>query len=124
MTAIDLIDELMDLERQGWKAISASDADFYRGLVTDRTLIVEHDGVSTGDDLVKEIAENTSPFLEFTLTDERLVKLSEDCAVLTYRASAEVTGRGVFHLFMSTVWQRQDVGAWRMMFHQQTPASA
>jgi hypothetical protein len=114
--------ELFELEQQGWRAISAADGDFYRKLVTPRTLVVEHDGVSTGDDLVAEIDGNTSPFEGFTLDQQRIVPLDDDTAVITYRANAQVTGRGTFHLYMSSVWQRQD-GDWRLMFHQQTPVS-
>ncbi|WP_434740121.1 nuclear transport factor 2 family protein [Micromonospora sp. SH-82] len=125
MTTIDstqLTKELFALEEEGWRAISAADGDFYRRLVTPDTLVVEHDGVSTGDDLVAEIDGNTSPFEGFTLDQERVVPLGPDSAVITYRANAQVAGRGTFRLYMSSVWVRRD-GGWKLMFHQQTPVS-
>lgn len=125
MTTIDrtqLEKELFALEEEGWRAISAANGDFYRKLVTPDTLIVEHDGVSTGDDLVAEIDGNTSPFEGFTLDQQRVVPLGADGAVITYRANAQVAGRGTFQLYMSSVWVRRD-GGWKLMFHQQTPVS-
>jgi hypothetical protein len=114
--------ELYSLEEEGWHAISAANGDFYRRLVTPDTLIVEHDGVSTGDDLVAEIDGNNSPFEGFTLDQHKIVPLSDDSAVVTYRANAEVAGRGTFRLYMSSVWVRREDG-WKLMFHQQTPVS-
>ncbi|MFP8883761.1 MULTISPECIES: nuclear transport factor 2 family protein [Streptomyces] len=125
MTEIDrntMEKELFALEEAGWEAISSANGDFYRRLVTPETLVVEHDGVATGDDLVAEIDGNESPFENFRLDDRRLVPLSPDSAVVTYRATADVTGRGTFRLYMSSVWVRREEG-WKLMFHQQTPAS-
>ncbi|MCZ7421225.1 MULTISPECIES: nuclear transport factor 2 family protein [unclassified Micromonospora] len=124
MTTItqDLEKELFALEQEGWRAISSANGDFYRQLVTAQTLVVEHDGISTGDDLVAEIDGNTSPFTGFTLDEQRIVPVSDDTAVITYRAIAEVSGRGTFRLYMSSLWQRQADG-WKLLFHQQTPMS-
>ncbi|APC35418.1 MULTISPECIES: nuclear transport factor 2 family protein [Nocardiopsis] len=123
-TADALLKELFDLEHRGWEAISSANADFYREMVTDDTVVVEHDGVGTGQDLVEEIEANDSPFVGFTLENPKLVRITDDSAVLTYRATAEVTGRDmVYRLYMTSVYARRD-GAWRLLFHQQTPVSS
>jgi len=119
-----MLKELFDLEHRGWEAISSANADFYREMVTDQTVVVEHDGVGTGQDLVEEIEANDSPFAGFTLENPTLVRVDDDSAVLTYRATAEVTGRDmVYRLYMTSLYTRRD-GAWRLLFHQQTPVSA
>ncbi|MDP9870187.1 MULTISPECIES: nuclear transport factor 2 family protein [Streptosporangium] len=113
--------ELLALEEQGWAAISVGDGDFYRRLVTDRTLCVEPDGLQTGAELADDIDASKSPFDDYALHDVKVVPLTDDSAVITYRAAVSLKEGGVaFQLYMSSAYVRRD-GAWKLAFHQQTP---
>ncbi|MEU7991297.1 nuclear transport factor 2 family protein [Streptosporangium canum] len=113
--------ELLALEEQGWAAISVGDGDFYRRLITDRTLCVEPDGLQTGAELADDIDANKSPFDDYKLQDVKVLPLTADSAVITYRAVVNLKEAGfVFQLYMSSAYVRRD-GAWKLAFHQQTP---
>ena len=57
-------------------------------------------------------------------SDYRLTLLAEDIALLTYRsAHAQADGALSGHALRSSIWKRVN-GAWRLAFHQGTPACA
>ncbi|MBB5077432.1 nuclear transport factor 2 family protein [Nonomuraea endophytica] len=113
--------ELRELEEQGWAAISVGNGGFYRELVTDRTICVEPDGLQTGAELAADIEANKSPFDDYTLEDVKVLELTGDAALITYRATVRLKEAGFsFQLYMTSVYER--VGnAWKLAFHQQTP---
>ncbi|MFC4049812.1 nuclear transport factor 2 family protein [Actinomadura syzygii] len=113
--------ELRELEEKGWAAISVGDGDFYRGLVTDRTVCVEPDGLQTGHELADDIEANKSPFDDYTLDDVKVLPLGDGSALITYRATIRLTEADFsFELYMTSVYERGD-DDWRLVFHQQTP---
>jgi hypothetical protein len=70
--------------------------------------------------ILEELA--TESPIQFSITDFRLLQLTPDIALVTYRATATMDGReGVSHSLRSSIWKRLD-GSWRMIFHQGTPA--
>jgi hypothetical protein len=115
--------ELRELEEKGWAAISVGDGDFYRGLVTDRTVCVEPDGLQTGRELADDIEANKSPFDDYTLDDVKVLPLGDGSALITYRATIRLTEADFsFELYMTSVYERGgDGGDWKLVFHQQTP---
>ncbi|TYB47910.1 nuclear transport factor 2 family protein [Actinomadura chibensis] len=115
--------ELRELEEKGWAAISVGDGDFYRGLVTDRTVCVEPDGLQTGRELADDIEANKSPFDDYTLDDVKVLPLGDGSALITYRATIRLTEADFsFQLYMTSVYERGGGdGGWRLVFHQQTP---
>ncbi|TYK44022.1 nuclear transport factor 2 family protein [Actinomadura decatromicini] len=114
--------ELRELEEKGWAAISVGDGDFYRGLVTDRTVCVEPDGLQTGRELADDIEANKSPFDDYTLDDVKVLPLGDGSALITYRATIRLTEADFsFELYMTSVYERGGDGGWKLVFHQQTP---
>ncbi|MFD9942811.1 nuclear transport factor 2 family protein [Nonomuraea sp. NPDC059023] len=113
--------ELRELEEQGWAAISVGNGDFYRELVTDRTICVEPDGPQTGAELAADIEANKAPFDDYTLEDVKVLELTGDAALITYRATVRLKEAGfAFQLYMTSVYERGG-SAWKLVFHQQTP---
>jgi hypothetical protein len=126
MTPIDdrqLEGTLLDLEEEGWRALSSDrGADFFRGVLTAHSLMVFPGIVLAKDRALEEIAA-APPWAEFRIDDPEVVRLTEQSAVLTYRATARRPGRPEYHALMSSVYVEAG-GTWRMAFHQQTPVPA
>ncbi len=59
------------------------------------------------------------PWESFSISDESVLELAADCAVVVYRASARRGDREYRAVFNST-YVFED-GAWRLALHQQTP---
>lgn len=115
--------DLADLERSGWQALATSGdaaAAFYDEVLAQDVLMLLP-GATVIDDRARVVdSMRGAPWDEFELSDERVVPLGGDGAVVAYRAAAR---RGDMHyeaLFTST-YIRED-GAWRLAVHQQTPA--
>ncbi|SDL60929.1 nuclear transport factor 2 family protein [Nonomuraea jiangxiensis] len=113
--------ELRDLEEKGWAAISVGDGQFYRELVTDRTICVEPDGLQTGHELADDIDANKSPFEDYKLENVKVLELGAESALITYRSTVRLKGTDMsFQLYMTSVYERSG-NAWKLAFHQQTP---
>jgi hypothetical protein len=65
--------------------------------------------------------EDTPAWRTVRLDHATLVRLRDTAAVIAYRAEAERDGRQ-YSCYAASVYVRQDDGAWRLAFHQQTPA--
>ncbi|GGL51470.1 nuclear transport factor 2 family protein [Planomonospora parontospora] len=118
---MNLDKELRELEEKGWAAIAVGNGEFYRELVTDRTICVEPDGLQTGHELADDIEANKSPFEEYTLDDVRTLALGTEAGLITYRATIRLKGTDLsFQIYMASVYERSG-NAWKLVFHQQTP---
>lgn len=60
-----------------------------------------------------------TPWTSFELTDERVLPLTEESAVVAYRATARREGDDYTALFNSTYVREGN--SWRLALHQQTP---
>jgi hypothetical protein len=112
----------MELERAGWRALSAGGdqaARFYEEvLAADVLMLLPGDMVL--DDREQIIASMQGPpWDSFELSDERLLPLGHDSAVVAYRASAIRAGQRYEALISSTYVLDSD--KWRLAVHQQTP---
>ncbi len=115
-------DELIDLENEGWHALSAGGAeatDFY-GRVLDDDVVMLLPGDLRLDDR-DAILESMSgaPWTSFALEDAQVLALGTDGAVVAYGVVAARDG-GEYSALVSSAYVRRD-GAWRLAFHQQTP---
>jgi hypothetical protein len=115
-------DHLIELERAGWTALSTNGdvaAHFYEEVLAEEALMLLPGGTLLHEREQIITAMRGAPWDTFALSDEHLLQLRPDCAVLTYRASAI---RGDLHytaLFNSTYVL--EGGTWRLALHQQTP---
>lgn len=107
-------------EEDGWKALSTTGgAAYYREHVTDDGIMVFPDMVLSNDACIAAI-ERATPRAWFRIEEPRVMRLTEDSAVVTYRASAQRDAQPQDTALMSSVYVRRD-GAWKLAFRQQTP---
>lgn len=119
---IDVRQELLALEREGWDSLCSGDgADFYgRRMTPDAVMVLAH-GFALDRDAVIASLDEAPPWHEYAITDERLVAIDDDTAVLVYAGRASRGDGGPpFHALMSTLYTRVD-GVWRIGLYQQTP---
>ena len=114
-------DQLLEIERAGWDALSTEGAagPFYDRVLADQVLMLLPGGMLLDDrsDIVASM--RGAAWDAFELTDERVLELSEGCAVVAYRADAR-RGDQHYRALFSSVYVR-DGDTWRLALHQQTP---
>jgi hypothetical protein len=114
--------ELLELERAAWKALSTSGeeaAAFYEERLSDRVLMMfPGDLVIDDRDRVIESMQGP-PWDSFEVTDERVLPLGHNAAVVAYKATARRDGTDYTALFNSTYVRKN--GDWKLALHQQTP---
>jgi hypothetical protein len=113
-------DELIELEREGWRALcSSAGGAYYREHLTGNALMAFAFGVLTREAAIEAI-ESAPPWSSFEIDDPRVVALNEDSGVVVYAVVAQRAGHDPYSAVISSTFVRQD-GAWRLAFHQQTP---
>ena len=116
-------DEQVELEHKGWQALSGENgAEFYDAFLADEAMMVLPFGILDRDACVEAIAA-APPWLSFDLSDMRVVVLSDDSAMVVYKARAQREGLPEYRAVMNTTYVRRD-GEWLIAFHQQTPLVA
>jgi Domain of unknown function (DUF4440) len=112
-------DELIELERRGWEALSTdAGADYYRELLTDDALFAFPFGVMLREDALAAIAA-AKPWSRFEMSGERVLRLTDDSATVVYSVVAEREGQEEFRATLSTTFVRRN-GEWKQAFHQQS----
>jgi hypothetical protein len=107
----------LEIEEGFWKG----DAGFYRRHLTDDAIMVfpEPVGVLSRERTIEAIA-SAPRWASVRFEEPRIVRLRDDVAVVSYRATAAREGQDSPHTaFASSVYVRDD-GAWKLAFHQQT----
>lgn len=114
-----MMNELEDLERRGWEALSGPDgATFYADLMADAALMVSPGLTLDKRATIRAIA-GERPWSSFRLEDVRVVEVG-DTAVVTYSATSQREGEDEYRARMSSVYARVD-GRWRLVLHQRSP---
>jgi hypothetical protein len=75
-------------------------------------------GLSSGEDVARTV-EGEERWRDLEMQVVGVLQPTPDVAILTYRARA-VRGERHYRALVSSVYAKRD-GAWRMVFHQQTP---
>jgi len=117
-----MLDELLDLENQGWTSLcDSTGADFYGRLMTpDGVMVLAHGQVLDRDAVLASL-DDAPPWRTYEITEERLIRLGDDQAILVYTGRATRDGdEPPFVALMSSVYVRRE-GAWRLALYQQTP---
>lgn len=119
-----MLDELLDLEHQGWKSLcNSTGAEFYGQIMTpDGVMVLAHGQVFDRQAVIDSLNQ-APPWRTYDITDARLIALSDDHAILVYTGSAYRDEDERFTALMSSVYTRQH-GAWRLALYQQTPVPA
>ncbi|TDD48482.1 nuclear transport factor 2 family protein [Kribbella antibiotica] len=113
---------LLELEDQLWRANREGDGSFYAHWLREDALAVSKYGIIDKAAAVPGIQANHSPYLRTPRTDEKVIIVDENTAVITYRVEVTVLLDGQeaqFPSYASTVWNNTS-GDWRVVFHQQT----
>ena len=110
-------DDLLTLEREFWKG----DADFYRRHLSDHAVMVfpEPVGVLTRDQVLAALG-SAPRWADVRIDDPRVVGLTGETAILTYKATARREGDAAPYVaLVSSVYVNGD-GRWLLAFHQHT----
>ena len=119
-----LLATLLDLERQGWAALSnGTAAEFYGRLMTEDALMILANGqVMTRSEVVGALTDAPA-WSSFELTDERLVATGDESAALVYTGSAtRDPDSPPFVAAMASTYVRAD-DDWRLALYVQTPVA-
>lgn len=114
--------ELVEIERAGWDALSAGGdvaMSHYADVLAETVLFLLPRGMLIDDRAAVIDSMGGEPWSSYRLFDARVVELSDDSAVLAYRASATRNGTEYEALVNSTY--KRAGGAWKLAVHQQTP---
>lgn len=117
-----LKEELLALEERFWKG----DSSFYERMLSEGSIMVfpEPVGVLNKDESIRSL-EGVPRWTDVTFGDVRATALTEEVALLTYRARAR---RGPddpeYTALASSVYVNASPDAlWKLAFHQQTPGA-
>ena len=116
-----LLDVLLDLERLGWDSLcDGTGADFYGSLMTRDGVMVLSDGSILDRVAVVASLQKAPAWLEYELSDARVVDVGSEGAALVYTARAYREADGPpFLALMSSVYRHTGPG-WRLALYQQT----
>jgi hypothetical protein len=120
--SLDQRTELLELEHAAWRALSSNGdnaASFYADVLAKDVLMLLPGGLLIDDRERVVESMRGAPWSGFEISDERVVELTPDSAVIAYRATAHRGGRDYEALFTSTYVR--DGGGWKLVLHQQTP---
>jgi hypothetical protein len=115
-------DELGDLERRGWDALSSTGEAaraFYERVLDEQVAMLLPGGLVLDDRAAIVEAMSGQPWSCYALDDLRSWRLQTDTAVVTYSVVAERDGQAYSALMSSVYVRRED--EWKLAFHQQTP---
>jgi hypothetical protein len=119
-----MIKEIIQLEKQGWEALStdsASARDFFSSVLhRDAVLLRSGDKrIVDVDDIVQSITKN--PWKGFKIENERALALSDKVAVFIYRLSAERESGEVYSALVSSTYVEEE-GELKLIVNQHTAA--
>lgn len=114
--------ELFDLEHSAWQALTSSGAAaaaFYDRVLAEHVLMLLPGGTVIEDRAQVVDSMKGADWESFELSDSRVVPLSDDSAIVAYRARAR-RGETDYEALFNSTYIRED-GSWRLALHQQTP---
>lgn len=125
MHASDMdLDGVVALETRVWDALRRGDAEEDARLLADDFLGVYPSGFANRSDHVGQLASGPT-VADFELHDPRMMVISEDDVLLSYRAEWHRVASGddgpAASMFISSLWSRR-AGRWVNVFSQDSPA--
>ena len=115
-------EELSELEDLLWKANREGNGEFYQRYLRDDAIAVSRFGIIDKATAVPGITANHNPYLKTDRTEERVIVVDENTAIVTYHVAVTVLVDGnevQAPSYASTVWTKAS-GEWLVAFHQQT----
>jgi hypothetical protein len=117
----DILDELLELEHDGWKALCGGTAAQFYGdvMAADGVMVLANGAVMTRAEVTEALAQ-APPWQRYEITDALLIDVGTDTAALVYTGKGWREGADEpFVGAMSSVYHRTDTG-WRLALYQQT----
>ena len=118
------MEELVELERQGWRALSegsrAAVAFYDEVLAEDAVMIFPGGMLIKGKARILESMAGP-PWQWFELKDPQVFALSDDTCAVAYKVLAQRAGGEVYHALISSIYARAGDG-WQLVLHQQSAA--
>ncbi len=117
-------EKIIDLEKQGWEAIKNKDWNAFGSLLSEDFVNVDDDGITTGRSEVVKLTSNLN-LTDYSLEESKVVMLSKDVALLTYKATEKGSSKGQDlpskPFYMSSAYVKRG-GKWVNVFFQETLA--
>jgi hypothetical protein len=115
------MDELVDLERQGWTALSTEgDAgrQFYASVLREDAVMLFPGGlcIMGREDILQSLG--TVPWETFEIDRPEVIAITPEVAALVYRVVAQRRGSGSYRALVSSTYVRGS--DWQLVVHQQT----
>jgi hypothetical protein len=117
---------LIASEKKLWEAWKNKNDKPFRAALSSDTVMISEMGVSGKEAIVKEIGSGNCEVGSYDLSDFKLTWINSDTALLTYKATQDVTcngTKGPAAVWASSVWVRRG-GKWYAATHQETPAQS
>ena len=118
------LEALIELETKVWDALRRGDAEADGHLLAEDFLGVYSSGFANRGDHVGQLADGPT-VAEFELRDARLMVLSDNDVLLSYRADWRRVSAGergsIESMYISSLWSRR-AGQWVNVFSQDSPA--
>ena len=117
------VDELVDLEEQGWRALTTDPraaTEFYEGVLDDDVAMLLPGGLRMTDRAAIVASMGGAPWASYRIEEPQVHALGEDVAVVTYGVVAQREGGPPYSALISSTYVHR-AGGWRLALHQQTP---
>ena len=115
------IDFFLNLEQQVWHALQQLNKDLDDKLLDDKFLGVYESGFANKQDHINNLLHGET-ILEYKLTEHRIINLTNNIILLTYKAQYKNTYEALNSVYISSVWQKYDKNIWKNIFSQDTHA--
>ncbi len=73
------------------------------------------------EEAIIESVDEAPPWTAVRLDQANVVRLRDTAALVAYRAEARNSEGESYSAYAASAYVKQDDGAWRLAFHQQTP---
>jgi len=116
-------DSLVALDKSAFEAWKNKDTKFWNGFISDRFAGIEPTGKVDKAAVLKHFAEDNCEVKNYSLSDEQSKQLGPDAAMITYKATADVTCGGQKQpgaTWAATVFVREG-SDWKAVYHSETP---
>ena len=122
MTNVELLNELLAIERRGWDSLcDGTGADFYGSVMLHDAVMVLAHGVVMNREAVIASLNDAPPWRTYEISDARVISAGTDSMILVYTGVAYREGNSpAFRGLMSSNYVRVD-GGWKLVLYQQTP---
>ncbi len=119
-----LKEQLVQLEKQSWKAWKDHDGKFFEGFLSDDHVELGFGGASDKKEVVAGVASGDCQVRDYSLDSFEMRMLGSEAAILTYHEAQETTCHGKAvpsPCWVSSLYMKRE-GRWLNVFYQQTQA--